>query len=240
MKAKITFVSLVMAAVCAVPSGAQSFNEWQDPGVNQINRAPMHADFFAYSSMEEVEKGAENSSNYLSINGQWKFNWAKDADQRPMVNSKGKAKDFTDSEFDDSEWAEMPVPGIWELNGYGDPVYLNIGYAWKGNYESNPPIVPTAENHVGTYRRTIEIPENWKGRDILIHFGSVTSNIYLWVNGKFVGYSEDSKLAAEFDITKFVKPGKEATIVFQTFRWCDGTYLEDQDFFRLCGVARES
>ena len=91
MKAKITFVSLVMAAVCPVPSGAQSFNEWQDPGVNKINRAPMHADFFAYSSMEEVEKGAENSSNYLSINGQWKFNWAKDADQRPMVNSKGKA-----------------------------------------------------------------------------------------------------------------------------------------------------
>ena len=223
---------ILLAMAFAVPPNAQSFNEWQDPTVNQVNRAPMHADFFAYSSLDEVENGMENSQNYLSLNGEWKFNWVKDADQRPV--------NFWSPDFDDSQWGTMPVPGMWELNGYGDPVYVNVGYAWKGNFSNNPPSVPVENNHVGTYRRTISIPDDWKGRNVTIHFGSVTSNIYLWVNGKFVGYSEDSKLAAEFDITKFVKPGKDATIAFQTFRWCDGTYLEDQDFFRLSGVARDS
>ena len=215
MKTLTKITGTLLALACVLPASAQSFNEWQDPNVTQVNRAPMHTDFFAYSSLEEVEKGMENSQNYLSLNGEWKFNWVKDADQRPT--------NFWAPDFNDSNWGTMPVPGMWELNGYGDPVYLNIGYAWKDNFNSNPPAVPVENNHVGTYRRTISIPEDWKGRNITIHFGSVTSNIYLWVNGKFVGYSEDSKLAAEFDITKFVKPGKEATIAFQTFRWCDGT-----------------
>ena len=232
MKTSTKIAGILLALAFAVPANAQSFNEWQDPTVNQVNRAPMHADFFAYSSLDEVENGMENSQNYLSLNGEWKFNWVKDADQRPV--------NFWSPDFDDSQWGTMPVPGMWELNGYGDPVYVNIGYAWKGNFSNNPPSVPVENNHVGTYRRTISIPDDWKGRNVTIHFGSVTSNIYLWVNGKFVGYSEDSKLAAEFDITKFVKPGKDATIAFQTFRWCDGTYLEDQDFFRLSGVARDS
>ena len=232
MKTSTKIEGILLAMAFAVPANAQSFNEWQDPTVNQVNRAPMHADFFAYSSLDEVENGMENSQNYLSLNGEWKFNWVKDADQRPV--------NFWSPDFDDSQWGTMPVPGMWELNGYGDPVYVNVGYAWKGNFSNNPPSVPVENNHVGTYRRTISIPDDWKGRNVTIHFGSVTSNIYLWVNGKFVGYSEDSKLAAEFDITKFVKPGKDATIAFQTFRWCDGTYLEDQDFFRLSGVARDS
>jgi beta-galactosidase len=141
-------------------------------------------------------------------------------------------------DYNDSEWKTMPVPGIWEVNGFGDPLYVNTRYAWEGHYVNNPPLVPTVENHVGTYRRTINIPAGWKGKQVMIHFGSVTSNIYLYVNGKFVGYSEDSKLEAEFDITKFVKPG-ENLIAFQVFRWCDGTYLECQDFWRLCGVARD-
>ena len=116
---------------------------------------------------------------------------------------------------------------------------MNIGYAWRNQYKSNPPYVPVENNHVGSYRREIVVPADWNGKDIVAHFGSVTSNMYLWVNGKFVGYSEDSKLEAEFDITRYVKPGQKNLIAFQVFRWCDGTYLEDQDFFRYSGVARD-
>lgn len=146
--------------------------------------------------------------------------------------------DFYRTDFNDKGWDSMPVPGIWELNGYGAPLYKNVGYAWCNQFRNNPPFVPIQNNHVGSYRRTIDIPTTWKGKQIIAHFGSVTSNIYLWVNGKFVGYSEDSKLEAEFDLTPYLKPGKNL-IAFQTFRWCDGTYLEDQDFWRLSGVGRD-
>ena len=133
----------------------------------------------------------------------------------------------------------MQVPAVWELNGYGDPIYVNVGYAWRNQYKNNPPYVPVEKNHVGSYRKEIIVPADWKGKDIIAHFGSVTSNMYLWINGKFVGYSEDSKLEAEFDVTKYLKPGEENLIAFQVFRWCDGTYLEDQDFFRYSGVGRD-
>ena len=125
------------------------------------------------------------------------------------------------------------------MNGYGDPVYVNIGFAWRGNFKNNPPEVPIKENHVGSYRRTIRIPDNWDGKQVIAHFGSVTSCVYLWVNGKFVGYSEDSKIGPEFDVTKFLKKG-DNQIAFQVFRWSDGSYCEDQDFWRLSGVARDS
>ena len=114
----------------------------------------------------------------------------------------------------------MPVPGVWELNSYGHPIYVNVGYPWRNQFNSNPPAFPTENNNVGSYRREIVVPANWKGKDIIAHFGSVTSNIYLWVNGKYVGYSEDSKIEAEFDITRYVKPGKNL-IAFQVFRWSD-------------------
>lgn len=125
------------------------------------------------------------------------------------------------------------------MNGYGDPIYVNVGYAWRNQFKNNPPHVPIANNHVGSYRREITVPADWKGKDIIAHFGSVTSNMYLWVNGKYVGYSEDSKLEAEFDLTSYLKPGQKNLIAFQVFRWCDGTYLEDQDFFRYSGVGRD-
>ena len=133
----------------------------------------------------------------------------------------------------------MQMPGMWELNGYGDPVYLNDGFAWRGHFNQQPPAVPTKDNHVGSYRRIVEIPSDWDGKQVIAHFGSVTSNIYLYVNGHFVGYAEDSKIAAEFDITPYLKKGKNL-IAFQTFRWCDGSWCEDQDFWRLSGVAREN
>ena len=212
-------------------AAASASDEWQNPRINEINRAPMHTWYFAYPSEDEAVKGdMEASANYMTLNGTWKFNWVRHAGLRPL--------DFHAVGFDDNGWDEMPVPGIWELNGYGDPLYLKKGFPWKNQYANNPPVVPEENNHVGSYRKVIDLPAGWKGKDIFAHFGSVTSNIYFWVNGKFVGYSEDSKLEAEFDITDYVKPGRNI-LAFQVFRWCDGTYLEDQDFFRFSGVARD-
>ena len=219
-------------AALAVVANAQSFTEWQDPEVNAVNRAPMHTDYFAYESADAAREGVkEYSSRFMTLNGTWKFFWVKDADARPV--------DFWKPEFDDRGWGDIPVPGVWELNGFGDPIYVNTGYAWRNQFKNNPPQVPVADNHVGSYRREIVVPADWKGKDIIAHFGSVTSNMYLWVNGRYVGYSEDSKLEAEFDLTPYLKPGKKNLIAFQVFRWCDGTYLEDQDFFRYSGVGRD-
>ena len=212
---------------------AQSFTEWQDPKVNAVNRAPMRSAGFAWQKGENAlaSQNLKESSNYLSLNGTWKFNWVKDATSRPT--------DFWKKDFNDKGWDNIQVPGVWELNGYGDPIYVNTQYAWSSFFENQPPVVPTMNNHVGTYRREIKVPANWKGKDIFAHFGSMTSNIYLWVNGKYVGYSEDSKLEAEFNLTPYLVPGQENLICFQVFRWCDGTYLEDQDFFRYSGVGRD-
>ncbi len=224
-------ILLCTLALTGLTAFAQK-DEWQDPNVNAINRAPMHTNYFAYESENAALKGCRTSSdNYMSLNGMWKFHWVKDADQRPMT-------DFYKVGFNDKGWATMQVPGMWEMNGYGDPVYIDSGYAWRNQHPNNPPYVPEENNHVGTYRKEITLPSEWKGREIMAHFGSVTSNMYLWVNGQFVGYSEDSKLEAEFNLTKYLKPGKNL-IVFQVFRWCDGTYLEDQDLFRFSGVARD-
>ncbi len=219
-------------AALALTANAQSFKEWLDPEVNAVNRAPMHANYFAYESADAAMKGEKaKSANYMTLNGTWKFFWVPNADQRPT--------DFWKVGFNDKGWNDMQVPAVWELNGYGDPIYVNTGYAWRNQFQNNPPEVPTQNNHVGSYRREILVPADWKGKDIIAHFGSVTSNMYLWVNGRYVGYSEDSKLEAEFDLTPYLKPGQENLIAFQVFRWCDGTYLEDQDFFRFSGVGRD-
>lgn len=216
-------------AMCSLATMAQH-DEWKNPEINAVNRAPMHTNYFAYSSSEEAAKAdKENSSNFMTLNGIWKFNWVKNADARPT--------DFYRTDYNDKGWGQMKVPGVWEMNGYGDPIYVNVGYAWRSQYKNNPPYVPIENNHVGSYRKEIIIPAEWSEKEIFAHFGSVTSNMYLWLNGKYVGYSEDSKLEAEFNLTKYLKPGKNL-IAFQVFRWCDGTYLEDQDFFRYSGVGR--
>lgn len=212
---------------------AQTFKEWYDPNINAVNRAPMHGNFFAYEN-EDLARLADKtkSSNYMTLNGTWKFNFVEHVDARPM--------DFWKTDFNDKGWDDFQIPAMWQLNGYGIPVYVNKGFAWKNDCPSNPPAIPSEKNYVGSYRKMVEIPADWAGKDIIVHFGSVTSNIYLWVNGKYVGYSEDSKLEAEFDLTKYLKPGEQNLIAFQIFRWCDGTYLEDQDFILYSGVARDS
>ena len=221
-----------------------TYTEWHDLQVNAINRFPLHTNFFTYPADDWVsEKDGKivskdilhmnktESKYFLSLDGTWKFNWVANADQRPT--------DFYKEDLDDSNWKTMNVPGNWEMNGFGDPEYVNNGFAWREHFNEQPPAVPIKDNHVGSYRRIIDIPANWDGKQVVAHFGSVTSNIYLYVNGKFAGYAEDSKVAAEFDITPYLKKGKNL-IAFQTFRWCDGSWDEDQDFWRLSGVARES
>lgn len=210
---------------------SQTFNEWKDPVVNEVNRSPMHTCYFAYQDEHSALKGCkEASQNFMSLNGIWKFLWVKDADKRPM--------NFYKISYDDKSWDNMQVPGLWALNGYGDPVYVNYGYPWRNQFAGEPPAIPVADNQVGSYRKEIIIPADWKGKEIFAHFGAVSSNMYLWVNGQFVGYSEDSKLEAEFNLSRYLKPGKNL-IAFQVFRWCDGSYLEDQDFLRLAGVGRD-
>ena len=227
---KKSFLTSSLALSMFFGTFAQS-NEWQNPKVNAVNRMPMKASYFSYENRTAAEKGVMNQSErFLTLNGQWKFLWVPHADQRPV--------NFFAAGYDDAAWKYMTVPGIWEMNGYGMPAYVNTGYIWRNQFQSDPPNVPVENNHVGSYRRTIAIPDGWAGQQIIAHFGSVTSNIYLWVNGKFVGYSEDSKLAAEFDVTSYVKTG-DNLIAFQVFRWCDGTYLEDQDFLRLSGIGRD-
>lgn len=227
------FLLSAMIGGAALSASAQSFTEWQDPEVNAVNRSPMRSANFAYKKGEPAlaNKNRKQSSNYLSLNGTWKFNWVNDASARPT--------DFWKKDFNDKGWDNIQVPGVWELNGYGNPLYVNNQYPWRNTFESKPPMVPSDDNNVGTYRREIKVPADWKGKEIFAHFGSVTSNMYLWVNGKYVGYSEDSKLEAEFNLTPYLIPGKENLICFQVFRWCDGSYLEDQDFFRFSGVGRD-
>ena len=220
----------------AVNVTVPTYKEWHDLQVNAIKRLPLHTDFFSFApgetnALTSSVLDKSKSKNFLSLDGLWKFKWVENADQRPT--------DFFRTDLDDSSWKEMPVPGNWELNGYGDPEYVNTGFGWRGHFNEQPPAVPTKDNHVGSYRRVIDIPADWDGKQVIAHFGSVTSNIYLYVNGKFAGYAEDSKVAAEFDITPYLKKGKNL-IAFQTFRWCDGSWCEDQDFWRLSGVAREN
>ena len=227
-------VASALAPCCALAASVKytqpTFTEWHDQQVNEVNRFPVHTAFFPFLNEQDMRAGKpQQAANYLSLEGMWKFCWVADADQRPT--------DFFRTDYNDAAWKELAVPAIWEMNGYGQPEYLNIGFAWRGHFKNNPPMVPTKDNHVGSYRRYVDIPKDWNGRQVIAHFGSVTSNIYLWVNGHFVGYAEDSKVAAEFDLTPYLHAGRNL-IAFQTFRWCDGSYSEDQDFWRLSGVAR--
>ena len=235
---------LLMAALLGCTVGASAaeekaaeklvptFTEWHDLQVNEGNRLKLHTNYFAYENETLALAGQmDKSANFISLHGAWKFNWVKDADKRPT--------DFYKTDLDDSAWKTMNIPANWEMNGFGVPEYVNTGFAWRGHFAQKPPAVPVKDNNVGSYRRIINIPDSWDGKQVIAHFGSVTSNIYLYVNGQYVGYAEDAKVAAEFDITPYLKKG-DNLIAFQTFRWCDGSWCEDQDFWRLSGVARDS
>ena len=210
-------ISLAFLATVLPLAAKSDLEPWQDPNIFEENRMPMRATFV--SSQQQT----------LSLNGLWKFYF------NPTIE--GRLKGFEAVGYDDSAWDDIPVPGLWDLNGYCDPMYVNIGYPWNHHYKNNPPYPALEHNYVGQYRRTFTIDPSWIGKQICLNIGSATSNVRVWVNGKMVGYSEDSKLEARFDLTKYVKAG-ENLIALEIFRWCDGTYLEDQDFWRFAGIAR--
>ena len=222
---------LSLALLTTAQSYAAAEPEWKNPAVNQINREARRAVFFAFENANLAKANDKTKSGrYLSMEGKWRFNFVKDHNLAP--------KDFFSLKFDDSKWVDFPVPGLFEIEGYGDKIYKNVGYAWCTTFDSKPPYIDETNNYTGSYRREFDLPADWNGQDVYFHVGSATSNLKVWVNGKFVGYSEDSKVAAEFNITKFLKKGKNL-IAMQVMRWCDGSYLEDQDFWRFTGIARE-
>ena len=202
--------------------------EWENPEIFQINREAPTASFYRYASAESAleNESWENSPFYLSLNGDWDFNYVESVPERPTT--------FFDSEFDTSGWDKIPVPSNWELEGHGIPIYTNVVYP----FPKNPPFIPHDKNPVGSYKRNFEIPESWDGKHIYLHFSGVSGATYVWVNGEKVGYSEGSKTPAEFDITKYLQEGKNSLAV-QVLRWSDASYMEDQDFWRLSGIERD-
>ena len=213
---RLFFLAVFLTAAFPLFSNT-ALEPWQDPEHFQENRMPMRATFVT------------DQQRTLSLNGLWKFHF------NPTV--KGRLRGFEAENYNDSAWDDIPVPGMWDLNGYCDPMYVNIGYPWRGHYENNPPYPALEHNYVGDYRKTFVLDPSWKGKQVCLVIGSATSNVRVWVNGKMVGYSQDSKLEARFDLTKYVRTGRNV-IALEIFRWCDGTYLEDQDFWRFAGIAR--
>jgi len=201
-------------------------NDWENPAVFQINREAARATFLPYADEETaILDQYESSPWYLCLNGLWKFFWSPTPDQRP--------KDFYKPDFNVTNWKDIKVPSNWELEGYGIPIYTNITYP----YPKNPPFIDHSDNPIGSYRRYFNLPQTWDKRRVFLHFEAGTSAMYIWVNGEKVGYTENTKSPAEFDITGYVKPGKNLVAV-EVYRWSDGSYLEDQDFWRLSGIDR--
>ncbi|MFA6581614.1 MAG: glycoside hydrolase family 2 TIM barrel-domain containing protein, partial [Paludibacter sp.] len=202
-------------------------NDWENPAVFQINREPARAAFLPYADESSaIADEYIRSPWFLSLDGNWKFQWSPTPDQRP--------KDFYKTDFNVINWKEISVPSNWELKGYGIPIYTNATYP----FPKNPPYIDHSDNPVGSYRRYIDIPADWNNRRVFIHFEAGTSAMYVWVNGQKVGYTENTKSPAEFDITNYVKPGKNL-IAVEVYRWSDGSYLEDQDFWRISGIDRD-
>jgi len=200
--------------------------DWENPEVFNINREAPHASLISFADEQSaLEAIKTNSPNYLSLDGTWKFNWVKSPDQRPYW--------FFKDDYDTRDWKDIDVPSNWQMKGYDVPIYVNITYPYK----KDPPNIPHDFNPVGSYKRSFKISSEWKDKEVFLHFGAVSSAFYVWVNEQLVGYSQDSKVPAEFNITKYLKPGNNSLSV-EVYRWCDGSYLEDQDFWRLSGIQR--
>ena len=225
---------MMLAVLVIIPAAAQQQPEWQSQYAVGLNKLNPHAYVWPYATAADVQKGAyEESPYYMSLNGKWKFHWVKNPDTRP--------KDFYKPSFYTGGWADINVPGNWERQGYGTAIYVNETYEFDDkmfNFKKNPPLVPSEENEVGSYRRTFTIPAGWEGRRVILCCEGVISFYYAWVNGKFLGYNQDSKTPAEWDITDKLKKG-ENTIALEVYRWSAGAYLECQDMWRLSGIERD-
>ncbi len=226
----LVVLTLGLAGSATGRLGAQAppVPEWQDPEVVGVNKEPAHATLTIFAD-ETTAAGHDRSASpyYRSLNGTWQFSFAPRVDARPV--------DFFKPDYDTTAWKTIRVPSNWQFEGFDIPIYMNIAYPWGTN---TPPYIPADINPVGSYRRTFTVPPAWKGRPVFIAFEGVESAFYLWVNGERVGYSEDSRTTAEFDITKYIRPG-ENLLAVEVYRWSDASYLEDQDFWRLSGIYRD-
>ena len=218
---------LVLLLVVAACTRQAAPPDWENPSIVQINREAPHARMFSFESPElAASMDPAASSRFLSLNGHWHFHWVDKPADRPVH--------FHRDGFDVSGWDEIDVPGNWHPQGYGVPHYLDDSYV----FPERPPYIPHGYNPVGSYRRSFELPEDWVHNEIYIHFGAVRSAMYLWINGKRVGYSQGSKTPAEFNVTEHLRPGRN-TVAVEVYRWSDGSYLEGQDFWRLGGIERD-
>ena len=208
------------------------YPEWNNnPEIFQLNRLPAHATFASYDTLEEALAGDRKASGFdSSLNGKWKFSFATNPDNRTA--------NFYEMDFDCSDWNEIEVPGHWQLQGYDYPQYTNVRYPWIDSEALKPPFAPTKYNPVGSYAREFEVPDRWRGQPVFISFQGVESAFYVWLNGELVGYSEDSFTPAEFDLTPYLVEGPNKLAV-EVYRWCDGSWLEDQDFWRMSGIFRD-
>ena len=224
-------------------TATKSKNDWENEAIFGINKEPGRATMLLYASEKEMKDDAAyakpwlwpNSTLRLMLNGQWQFNWVPKPEDRPV--------NFYKTNFDASSWKTIPVPSCWEMQGYGTPIYTNVTYPIK----NQPPFIRGQEgytvmnepNAVGSYRRTITVPASWNGREIYLHFNGIYSAAYVWVNGQKVGYTQGPNVDAEFDVTKYIKTGVENLVCVEVYRWSDGSYIEDQDMFRMSGIHRD-
>jgi len=220
---------IVLLSMAFASSFAQQKPEWNDPSVVQVNKENPHATLFPFENKAlALAVDRTKSSNFLLLNGEWFFHYSDNPAQRPA--------EFYKQDFDVSGWDKIAVPSNWELKGYGIPIYVNTTYEFAPN--PSPPDVPTEHNPVGSYKRSFTLPENFEGKEIFIHLGAVKSAFYIWINGQKVGYSQDSKTPAEFNLTSYLQPG-ENSIALEVYRWSDGAWLECQDFWRISGIERD-
>lgn len=223
------FTFLFFFAVPAFTQHNNIFNDIENPEVVSRNKLPARSFAIPYSAVNQAIDNIWDSSPYfMSLNGKWKFKYSDRLDQRP--------DGFYLTEYDFNDWDEISVPSNWEIQGYGIPIYVNQPYEWT--YDPQPPTIPHIENPSGSYITFFEVPENWLGGKIILHFGGAKSALYVWINGEEVGYSQDGKLPAEFDITPYIRKGKNK-LAAQVIRWSDGSYLECQDFWRISGIQRD-
>ncbi|CAG9894425.1 beta-galactosidase [Bacteroides ovatus] len=236
LKKRTFFIlSVVLAATTFTLAQQQPLPEWQSQYAVGLNKLAPHTYVWPYANASDIEKpgGYEQSPFYMSLNGKWKFHWVKNPDNRP--------KDFYQPSYYTGGWADINVPGNWERQGYGTAIYVNETYEFDDkmfNFKKNPPLVPYAENEVGSYRRTFKVPADWQGRRVVLCCEGVISFYYIWVNGKLLGYNQGSKTAAEWDITDVLNEG-ENVVALEVYRWSSGAYLECQDMWRLSGIERD-
>ncbi|MBM3312539.1 MAG: beta-galactosidase, partial [Candidatus Aminicenantes bacterium] len=237
MKRAVLAALSVMVLVAAAPPQPQTVkgprgDEWENPKIFGVGKEEPHATFIPFpDAAGALENDADRSPFYQSLNGIWKFNWVEKPADRTL--------DFWKFGYDVGRWKDIAVPSNWEFQGYGVPIYVNSSYEWvKPPAQPDPPRVPHDYNPVGQYKRTFTVPDSWRNMQVLVHFGAVKSAFYLWVNGRYLGYSEDSKTPAEWDITPHLRKGANE-VALEVYRWTDGSYLECQDFWRLSGIERD-